>query len=111
MVPGIEIGAAVFVLLIAKAAGAWVIVTSRRTKKCQQAIELGADLAIHSESDWNVALNGKKVDLVIDSVRVATWSRALSILKQGRTLVNFEATSGQKLKSISVICILDSTIS
>ncbi|MFD4818045.1 zinc-binding dehydrogenase [Peribacillus butanolivorans] len=98
LVPGIKSGVTVFVLLMAKAAGARVIVMSRSTKKCQQAIELGADLAIHSESDWNEALNGEKVDLVIDSVGVATWGRVLSVLKQGGTFVNFGATSGPKIE-------------
>ena len=98
LIPGIGSGVATFLLFMAKAAGSRVIVTSRSTKKCQQAIELGADIAIDSESDWNEALHGEKVDLIIDSVGVAIWDKALSVLKQGGTIVNLGATSGQKIE-------------
>ncbi|SER82380.1 zinc-binding dehydrogenase [Psychrobacillus sp. OK032] len=98
LVPGIGSGVAIFVMLMAKAAGARVIVTSRSTKKCQQAIKLGADLAIDSESDWNEALDGEIIDLIIDSVGAATWDKALSVLKKGGSIVNFGATSGQKVE-------------
>ena len=82
---------------MAKAAGARVIVTSRSKEKCDQAMELGADLAIKSDSDWKEALFGEKIDLIIDSVGPAVWDKALSVLRVGGTLVNFGATTGDEV--------------
>ena len=98
LVPGIGSGVATFVLLMAKAAGARVIVTSRIKRKCKKAIELGADMAIDSECDWNEALKGENIDLIIDSVGQAIWEKALFVLKRGGTIINFGATSGRKVE-------------
>lgn len=98
MVPGIGSGVATFVLLMAKAAGARVIVTSRSEEKCRLALELGADLALDSGSNWKQLLKGEKVDLVIDTVGTAIWDKAMSVLKRGGSIVNLGATSGQKVE-------------
>jgi zinc-binding alcohol dehydrogenase/oxidoreductase len=97
LIPGIGSGVATFVLLMAKAAGARVIVTSRSEEKCRKAIELGADLAIDSNSSWNESLSGEKVDIVIDSVGPATWNKSLEALRIGGTIVVFGATSGKEV--------------
>ncbi|OUM92067.1 zinc-binding dehydrogenase [Parageobacillus thermoglucosidasius] len=94
LIPGIGSGVATFALLMAKAVGARVIVTSRSEMKRKRAMELGADIAIDSESDWKEALSGEKVDLVIESVGPATWDKAMDALKVGGTIVSFGATSG-----------------
>jgi zinc-binding alcohol dehydrogenase/oxidoreductase len=98
LIPGIGSGVATFLLLMAKAAGARVIVTSRSEKKCEMAIELGADRAIKSDNDWKKGLVGEKIDLIIDSVGPAIWEKALSVLRVGGTLVNFGATTGDEVK-------------
>jgi zinc-binding alcohol dehydrogenase/oxidoreductase len=95
LIPGIGSGVATFLLLMAKAAGARVIVTSRSKEKCMKALELGADLAIDSNKDWNIELSGEKVDLVIDSVGSGTWGKAMDALRAGGTIVIFGATTGE----------------
>ncbi|WHZ00819.1 zinc-binding dehydrogenase [Neobacillus sp. YX16] len=98
LIPGIGSGVATFLLLMAKAAGARVIVTSRSEKKCERAIQLGADIAIKSDNDWKKGLVDEKIDLIIDSVGPAIWEKALSVLRIGGTLVNFGATTGDEVK-------------
>jgi zinc-binding alcohol dehydrogenase/oxidoreductase len=98
LIPGIGSGVATFVLFMAKAVDARVIVTSRSEMKRKRAMELGADLAIDSESDWNEHLSGEKVDLVIDSVGPATWNKAMDALRAGGTMVSFGATSGEEVQ-------------
>src|SRR5690625_6347082 len=76
----------------AKAAGALVIVTSRIAEKRQKAIEIGADLAIDTASDWKEELANETIDLVIDSVGRATFNRSLEVVKRGGKMVVFGAT-------------------
>src|SRR5699024_11571189 len=71
-----------------------VIVTSRSEEKRQAALELGADKAIDSEVDWNEALDGEKVDVVIESVGAVTFNKSVDQLKRGGTLVAFGASAG-----------------
>ena len=97
LIPGIGSGVATYVMLMAKAVGARVIVTSRSESKMRSALELGADIAIHSESDWTKELQDEKVDLVIDSVGPATWGKVMQVLRIGGTLVNFGATTGEEV--------------
>jgi zinc-binding alcohol dehydrogenase/oxidoreductase len=97
-VPGIGSGVATFLLQFAKAAGATVYVTSRSEEKRNKALELGADKAIDSVSDWNIALAGKKVDLVIESIGAATFTKSLSMLRPGGTMVTFGASAGDEIQ-------------
>lgn len=92
-IPGAGSGVATFIIQFAKKAGARVIVTSRSVKKRKQALKLGADLAIDTNSDWNSQLENETIDLVIDSVGRATFNRSLSVLKQGGKIVIFGATT------------------
>src|SRR5699024_6406673 len=78
----------------AKAKGAKVIVSSRSKDKQQQALKIGADIAVDTDADWNEALMDEKIDLVIDSVGAATFNKSLSILKKGGKMVVFGATAG-----------------
>ena len=98
LIPGIGSGVATFLLQFAKAAGAEVYVTSRSETKLQQALELGADRAINSNSDWEKELNGEKMDLVIESVGAATFNQSLSQVRTGGTLVTFGASAGDEVK-------------
>ncbi|MDV6378091.1 zinc-binding dehydrogenase [Sporosarcina sp. GW1-11] len=92
-IPGAGSGVATFLIQFAKKLGARVIVTSRSEEKRRQAIKIGADLAIDTNSDWPVQLKDECVDLVIDSIGRATFNRSLEVLKQGGRIVVFGATT------------------
>lgn len=92
-IPGAGSGVATYLISFAKNIGARVIVTSRSKEKREQALKLGADLAIDTNGDWQKALEGETVDLVIDSVGRATFNRSLEILKKGGRIVVFGATT------------------
>src|SRR5690606_9093716 len=92
-IPGAGSGVATFLIQFAKSVGARVIVTSRSEEKCRHAKDIGADLAIATDSDWPEELAGETVDLVIDSVGAATFNRSLDVLKKGGRIVIFGATT------------------
>lgn len=93
MLPGIGSGVLLFVLRFAKAVGARVIVTSRSEEKRAKALELGADVAIPTEADWNEELQEETVDLLIETIGRATFNKSLGIIKKGGTIVTFGATT------------------
>lgn len=93
-IPGIGSGVAMQLLQFAKCAGANVYVTSRSEEKRQKALQLGAVRAFDSEEDWEVALDGLKMDLVIECVGAATFNKSLAQLKKGGTIVTFGASAG-----------------
>lgn len=97
LIPGIGSGVATFLLQFAKAAGATVYVTSRSEEKRQKALELGADHAIDSEGNWEEALEGTKMDLVIECVGAATFNKSLKQLRKGGTIVTFGASAGDEV--------------
>ncbi|WP_026702632.1 zinc-binding dehydrogenase [Salibacterium aidingense] len=92
-IPGIGGGVATFLLQFAKAAGATVYVTSRSEEKRKQALELGAEKAIDSHEDWTEALNGEKMDIVIESIGGATFNKSLAQLRRGGTMVTFGSST------------------
>lgn len=92
-IPGAGSGVASFLIQFAKAKGARVIVTSRDEQKRKAALELGADRAIATESDWQEELRDETIDLVIESVGKATFNRSLQVIKRGGTIVVFGATT------------------
>jgi len=100
LIIGIGGGVALAGLQIAKAAGARVIVTSSSDEKLNKAYVLGADIGInHNETpDYHKEVfkltNKRGVDVVLDSVGQATWSRSLRSLRKGGRLVTCGATSG-----------------
>jgi len=100
LIIGIGGGVALAGLQIAKAAGARVIVTSSSDEKLNKAYVLGADVGInHNETpDYHKEVykitNTRGVDVVLDSVGQATWSRSLRSLRKGGKLVTCGATSG-----------------
>ncbi|MFJ7934893.1 zinc-binding dehydrogenase [Sporosarcina sp. NPDC096371] len=92
-IPGAGSGVATYLIAFAKNSGARVIVTSRSEEKRKQALELGADIALDTASDWQQELADETVDLVIESVGRATFNRSLSVLKKGGRIVVFGATT------------------
>ncbi|MCP3027382.1 zinc-binding dehydrogenase [Halobacillus sp. A5] len=93
MLPGIGSGVLTFALKFAKAAGARVIVTSRSEDKLQKAKELGADVGILTQSDWNEELKEENVDVLVESIGQATFSKSLKVIRKGGTIVTFGATT------------------
>jgi zinc-binding alcohol dehydrogenase/oxidoreductase len=94
LVPGAGGGVATFVIQIAAAIGARVLVTSSSAEKLERARGLGADDgADYREEDWPERLG--PVDAVIDSVGGATWPGALRALRPGGRLVTFGDTAGE----------------
>ncbi len=100
LIIGIGGGVALAGLQIAKAAGARVIVTSSSDEKLTKAYVLGADVGInHSETpeyhqEISKLTKKRGVDVVLDSVGQATWTRSLRSLRKGGKLVTCGATSG-----------------
>jgi NADPH2:quinone reductase len=100
LIIGIGGGVAVAALQIAKAIGARAFVTSSSNDKLEKASQLGADFLInHSETPdyhreiWKLT-EKRGVDVVVDSVGEATWTRSLRSLRKGGQLVTCGATSG-----------------
>jgi NADPH:quinone reductase and related Zn-dependent oxidoreductases len=96
-IPGIGSGVATYMLQMAKAVGAKVIVSSRSAEKLKRAGQLGADTLLENDQDWAKALDGRKVDRVIESVGAATFNRSLSLLRPGGTIVAFGASAGDEV--------------
>lgn len=92
-IPGAGSGVNTFIIQFAKLLGAKVIVTSRSEEKLEQALEIGADIAIPTHSDWKKELENETIDLVIDSVGGQTFNRSLDVLKKGGRMVVYGATT------------------
>jgi NADPH:quinone reductase-like Zn-dependent oxidoreductase len=101
---GIGGGVALAAMQIAKARGARVWVTSGDAEKLARAKALGADDVLNHTTD-NVpaairAATGKRgMDVVIDSVGEATWTRSLGSLGRGGRLVTCGGTSGPMVET------------
>jgi zinc-binding alcohol dehydrogenase/oxidoreductase len=94
LVPGAGGGVATFVIQIATALGARVLVTSSSADKLERARRLGADGgANYREADWPERLG--PVDAVVDSVGGASWPGALRALRPGGRLISFGDTQGE----------------
>ncbi len=89
LVQGAGGGVATALIVLGRAAGFRVWVTSRSEEKRAQAVELGAHQAFESG-----ARLPDRVDAVMETVGAATWSHSLKSLRPGGTLVVSGATSG-----------------
>jgi NADPH:quinone reductase-like Zn-dependent oxidoreductase len=89
LVQGAGGGVATAAILLARAAGLHVTVTSRDDAKLERALELGAHVAVASGD----RLPGR-VDAVMETVGEATWSHSLRALEPGGVVVVSGATSG-----------------
>ncbi|XVM06227.1 zinc-binding dehydrogenase [Bacillus subtilis] len=97
LIPGIGSGVATYALLMAKAIGATVSVTSRSEEKRKRALQLGADYAFDSYNNWDEQLQGKKIDVVLDSIGPALFSEYFRHVKPNGRIVSFGASSGDNL--------------
>ncbi|MEU8686486.1 zinc-binding dehydrogenase [Streptomyces sp. NPDC048611] len=66
-------GVAGWALLLGKAAGARVTVTSRSAEKRARSLRMGADQALSSGGDWADELGRASVDLAVDGVGPAVF--------------------------------------
>lgn len=98
LIPGIGGGVATFAMLFAKAIGAKVSVTSRGENKRELAEKYGADISFNSTGNWEESLQGETVDLIIDSIGPATFLKYFDVLKPNGRIVNFGASSGDKIE-------------
>ncbi|MYW00732.1 zinc-binding dehydrogenase [Streptomyces sp. SID3343] len=91
LVQGAGGGVATALVVLGKAAGYRMWVTSRDEAKGARAVELGADAAFASG-----ARLPERVDAVMETVGAATWSHSVKSLKPGGTIVISGATSGDR---------------
>ena len=101
---GIGGGVAIAALQICKQIGAEVWVTSTSDAKLERARQLGADHVLHTRRDDVPAIVRREtaragVDVVIDNVGQATWSKSLLALGKRGRLVTCGATSGPTLET------------
>jgi len=89
LVQGAGGGVATAAIVLGKAAGLRVYVTSRDEAKRTRALEFGAAEAFESG-----ARLPERVDAVIETVGEATWSHSVKALKPGGVIVVSGATSG-----------------
>ncbi len=97
LVIGIGGGVAGAAMLIGRAMGATVYVTSRDPAKIDRAIALGADGGFDSTERYDKAMNagiGRGADVVVETVGAPTWDRSLRTLEPGGRLVTCGATGG-----------------
>lgn len=89
LVQGAGGGVATAALLLGRAAGLEVHVTSRSEAKRERALELGAASALEPGARLPA-----RVDAVVETVGAATWGHSLRSLRPGGTVVVSGATSG-----------------
>ncbi|AEP86845.1 zinc-binding dehydrogenase [Bacillus spizizenii] len=97
LIPGIGSGVATYAMFMAKAIGATVSVTSRSEEKRNRALQLGADYAFDSYSNWDEQLQEKRADVVLDSIGPALFSEYFRHVKPNGRIVSFGASSGDDL--------------
>ncbi|MCU6708637.1 zinc-binding dehydrogenase [Paenibacillus sp. J5C_2022] len=96
-IPGIGGGVATYAMMMARAAGATVTVSSRSEYKRNKALQHGAHYAVDSAGDWSAAWNGDRADLILDSIGPATFHKYWDIVKPNGRIVVFGASSGDHL--------------
>jgi NADPH:quinone reductase-like Zn-dependent oxidoreductase len=89
LVQGAGGGVATALILLGRAAGYRVWVTSRSEERRERALTLGADQAFPAG-----ARLPERVDAVMETVGEATWGHSLRALRPGGTIVVSGATSG-----------------
>jgi zinc-binding alcohol dehydrogenase/oxidoreductase len=103
VIGGIGGGTALQTMLLAKAAGARVIATSRDANKRRRAVELGADLALDSAGTWAEQVidftAGAGADVVIENIGRPSWAQSLAALGRGGRLVVYGSTGGDVVET------------
>jgi NADPH:quinone reductase-like Zn-dependent oxidoreductase len=92
LVQGAGGGVATAAIVLARAAGLRVLVTSRDEAKRAKALEIGAHEAFESG-----ARLPEKADAVIETVGKATWSHSVRSLRPGGRIITSGTTSGPNL--------------
>ena len=93
---GVGGGVASAALVLAKALGARVVVTSSSEQKLARACELGADETIdHASEDVRARMKELgNADIVVETVGESTWKTSLEVARQGGRIVVCGATTG-----------------
>jgi NADPH:quinone reductase-like Zn-dependent oxidoreductase len=92
LVPGAGGGVATFLIQIATALGARVVVTAGSQEKLDGARQLGAEGgALYTDEDW--AEEVAPVDAIADSIGAPVWNGAFTALRPGGRLINFGDTA------------------
>jgi zinc-binding alcohol dehydrogenase/oxidoreductase len=92
LITGAGSGVATFLVQIARAHGARVLVTSSRHEKIDHAIDIGAERGVlYTDPDWPEQVG--EVDLIVDSSGAPALEKGLRCLRPGGTLVNFGDTA------------------
>ncbi len=97
LVSGAGSGVSTFVLQLAVAAGAHVVVTTGTAAKAEAARSLGANAAVlYTEPDWpeQVSAVAGPLDVIVDSYGGEVLRRGLSLLRRGGRYVSFGDTAG-----------------
>jgi NADPH:quinone reductase-like Zn-dependent oxidoreductase len=99
LVWGVGGGVATAALVVAKALGARVVVTSGSDEKLERARGLGADHTVNHASgdvlaEVKGATEGRGVDVVVEHVGHATWERSLQAARAGGRIAVCGATTG-----------------
>jgi NADPH:quinone reductase-like Zn-dependent oxidoreductase len=89
LIQGAGGGVSTALILLARAAGFRVYVTSRDEEKAQRAVELGA----HEAFETGARLP-ERVEAVMETVGEATWAHSLRSLSDGGTIVVSGSTTG-----------------
>jgi zinc-binding alcohol dehydrogenase/oxidoreductase len=93
LITGAGSGVATFLVQIARAHGARVLVTSSSEEKISRAADLGAERGVlYTHDDWPEQVGF--VDLIIDSAGAPVLEHAFRCLRPGGTVVSFGDTSG-----------------
>ncbi|QWF23786.1 zinc-binding dehydrogenase [Nocardioides sp. LMS-CY] len=92
LIQGAGGGVATAAIVLGRAAGLRVLVTSRDEAKRKRALDLGAHDAFESGARLPV-----KVDAVMETVGRATWSHSIRSLRPGGRIVTSGTTSGPNL--------------
>jgi len=101
LVVGVGGGVSSAGLLVGRAMGATVYVTSTNTDKLCRAIQLGAAGGFNSTNAFAKDLKaelGRGADVVLENVGPATWDQAVRALEPGGRLVTCGSTSGTKVE-------------
>lgn len=89
LIQGAGGGVSTAAISMARAAGLYVIATSRSDAKRKRALELGAHEAVPSGQRL-----AEPVDLVVDTVGAATWQHSMRSVRAGGRIVTAGATTG-----------------
>jgi putative PIG3 family NAD(P)H quinone oxidoreductase len=100
LVHGATSGIGVTAIQMGKAAGAKVIATARGAAKAEQALQMGADVAVDSTAEdfAEVALREGGVDVVLDMVGAPYFEKNLKALNTGGRIVYIAAQAGGTLE-------------